>query len=286
MTTDGLLAVHTYRRASGTTTLPLVLLHGFPLDRRMWDDVVGLLPGDRPVLALDLPGLGASPSGEDVAEALGRAGEVSLEVAADAVASTLADLDVDSAVVAGLSMGGYVAMALAERHPDLVAGLALLDTKSTADAPQAVANRLRIADAVVAETSLEPVLGMRTTLLGETDRTLRPDLVARLEQWILDQGPAGVAWSQRAMAARPDRTGVLEAFPRPSVVVVGDEDELSPVDAAEHMDRALALDVDDALRVELTVLPRVGHMSTIEAPEPVAIALSALSAKADVVAGR
>ncbi|MCV2394071.1 alpha/beta hydrolase [Actinotalea sp. M2MS4P-6] len=271
MTTDGMLALHTLRRG-GSGTPPLVLLHGFPLDHRMWLDVLDLLTGDPTVLAPDLPGFGVSPIGEDVAEHVGGTGP-SVDVMADAVAAALRAAGVERAVVGGLSMGGYVAMALAERHPDLIAGLALLDTKSGADPEPARANRLRIADAVLADDSVDAVLPMRTTLLGATSRQTRTDLVEHLETWIADQGASGVAWAQRAMAARPDRTDVLRGVGVPAVVVVGEQDDLSPVDQAELMAEALP----DAT---LVVVPSAGHMTPIENPEPVAAALSALLARA------
>ncbi len=270
MIVDGQLVIHRYR--TGASGVPLVLLHGFPLDRRMWDDVVDLIPGERPVLAVELPGFGTSPRGEDVAEALGLDPVPALETAAEGVVVALRAQGIDRAVVAGLSMGGYVAMAVLEAAPELVAGLALVDTKSTADPADAVANRLRIADAVEAEERVDQVLGLRTSLLGETNRVARPDLAARIESWIRDQGPHAVAWAQRAMAARPDRTEVLRGFAGPSVVVVGDEDEIAPVAAAKHMVEALSVRGSS----ELVVVPRAGHMTTIEQPEAVASALSGL----------
>jgi len=270
MIVDGQLVVHHYR--TGTPGVPLVLLHGFPLDRRMWDDVVDLLPGERPVVAVELPGFGASPRGEDVAESLDLDLAPALETSAAGVIDALRAHGIDRAVVAGLSMGGYVAMAVLEAAPELVAGLALVDTKSTADSADAAANRLRIADAVEAEERVDQVLGLRTSLLGETNRVTRPDLAARLESWIRDQGPLAIAWAQRAMAARPDRTAVLREFTGPSVVVVGEEDELAPVAEARAMAEALSVDGSS----ELVVVPRAGHMTTIEQPEAVAVALSGL----------
>ena len=254
------LALTTYRTA-GTGAPVLVLLHGFPVDHRMWEEVALALPDDLTVLAPDLPGLGAS--------SLDGLPEPSLEAAADALAATLHDAGVTSAVVAGLSMGGYVALALAERHPELVAGLALLDTKSTADPDDARANRLRLADEVTATGTVDPVRAMSVSLLGETSRTVRPDLIARIEGWITEQPPAGVAWSQRAMAARGDRTAVLESFAGPATVVVGSEDQLTPVAAAEHMVAALAEPV-------FVLVPGVGHMSALEGPTEVARALADL----------
>lgn len=272
MTRDGMLQLHTLRRGR-PGDVPLVLLHAFPVDHRMWWDVTDLLPGDPTVVAPDLPGFGTSPTGEDVAQALGAHAAPSIEVMADGLAATLRAAGMVRAVVAGLSLGGYVAMALVERHPDLVAGLGLLDTKSTADDDAARANRERIAATVLAENTVDAVIGMRTTLLGATDRAARPDLVERIETWIGDQGPRAIAWAQRAMAARPDRTAVLAAFDGPSVVVVGEEDELSPVAAAQHM--------ADALRDnELVVVPGSGHLTSIENPQPVATALAGLLRRA------
>ncbi|NCT90681.1 alpha/beta hydrolase [Cellulomonas sp. APG4] len=268
-----MLRLHTLRQ--GEPTLPLVLLHGFPLDHRMWLDVTDLLAGDRTVYAPDLPGFGRSPSGPDVAEGLGRDRAVaSLEVMADGVAAALRASGVERAVVAGLSMGGYVAMALAERHPELVAGLGLIDTKPTADDDAARARRLELADTVVAEMRVDAVFGMRTSVLGATNRVARPDLVERIERWIRDQGPYAVAWAQRAMAARPDRTEVLRAFEGPAVVVVGDEDEMVSIDVAHEMAQTL----QDA---RLVVVPRAGHMTSNESPEPVASALTALLRRAE-----
>lgn len=280
MIPDDLLAVHRLRPDDlGSGAVPLVLLHGFPLDGRMWDEVAALLPSGREVLAIDLPGLGGSPTGEDVASGVRAAGvEVpqspSLEAAAEAVLLTLQRHGTERAVVAGLSMGGYVAMALLERHPELVAGLALLDTRAEADGAEAVANRLRIADTVIRESGVEAVRPMATSLLGETSRTTRHDLVDRLRAWIDDQSPDGVAWSQRAMAARPDRTSVLRSFAGPALVIVGDEDTVTPVETARTLHEDLAGSV-------LVVVPHAGHMTAVERPGSVADALADLAARVD-----
>ncbi len=273
MATDGMVRLHTLRRGV-PGSLPLVLLHGFPLDHRMWLDVTDLLAGDRTVIAPDLPGFGTSPTGPDVAASLGADPSPSLDVMGDGVVAALRAAGVTRAVVAGLSMGGYVAMSIVQRHPELVAGLALIDTKSTADDDEARQKRLTIADTVVSQMRVDAVFGMRTSVLGATNRVARPDLVERIERWIRDQGPHAVAWAQRAMAARPDRTDVLRGYDGPSVVVVGDEDELSPVPAAEHMAAALQ-------GTDLVVVPGAGHMTSNESPEPVASALTALLRRAE-----
>ncbi|MBO9556517.1 alpha/beta hydrolase [Cellulomonas sp.] len=257
------MTLHTYR--TGGAGLPLVLLHGFPLDHRMWDAAAALVPGERPVLAVDLPG---TPTDDEELP------EPSLDASADRVAAELRSAGIDRAVVAGLSMGGYVVLALLERHPDLVAGAGLVDSKSTADTDDARANRLRIAAEADESGSVAPVRPMSTTLLGESSRTSRPELVDTIAAWIEDQRPAGVAWSQRAMAARPDRTDVLRGYTGAALVLVGDEDTVTPVEAAEHMAAA-------APQAALVVVPRAGHMSALEQPAAVADALGELAQRAD-----
>lgn len=252
--------LHILRDAEGDG-LPLVLLHGFPLDHRMWTDMATQVVGPHRVLALDLPGTTDERR------------EPSLDDAADHVAAALEAAGVARAVVAGLSMGGYVALALAERHPELVAALGLVDTKSTADTPDARARRLDVAQEVERSGSVEAVRGMATTLVGESTSAAGPEVSAQLACWIEDQDPASVAWAQRAMAARPDRTHVLAAFANPVAVVVGDEDALTPVAAAEHMAAA-------ARDAQLVVVPRAGHMSAVEQPAAVALALSELAQRA------
>ncbi|TQL01241.1 alpha/beta fold hydrolase [Cellulomonas sp. SLBN-39] len=249
------------------TPTPLLLLHAFPLDHRLWDDVVAALPPGQPVVAPDVPD----------ADVLG--GRPSLEDAADRVAAQLHAAGHARVVVAGLSMGGYVALALAERHPGLVAGLGLLDTRSTADAPEAAARRLATADAVDAAGSVDPVRGAVAGLLGGTTRTGRPQVEERVGAWVDEQPPARVAWSQRAMASRPDRTPVLRAFAGPVLVVVGAEDEVTGPEHAQHMAAASAT-------ARLVVVPGAGHLTAVEAPAPVAAALAELVARTDATPPR
>jgi pimeloyl-ACP methyl ester carboxylesterase len=240
--------------------VPLVLLHAFPLDHRMWRAAAEELPPGIRAIAVDLPGQGQSDLGGLVP---------SLELAADAVHRTLHDQGIANAVVAGVSLGGYVALALAERHPGFVAGLGLIDTRSTADTDEGRANRLRMAHEVEMSQSVQPVLAMPPGLLGETSLKERRHLLPTLEAWVRGQAPAGIAWAQRAMAARPDRTHVLMVFDGPVSVIVGAEDGVTPVSEAEHMVRASA---DGAL----TVVPSVGHLGVVEDPATVAAALALL----------
>jgi pimeloyl-ACP methyl ester carboxylesterase len=242
------------------TGVPLVLLHAFPLSSAMWNHVVPELVGVAHVVLVDLPGLGGSPVPD---------GDPSLDVSADGVVGVLDRLGLRRAVFAGVSMGGYVAMALARRNPDRVAGLALVDTKAEADAGEARANRLRMAEAVEGDTGNRALVPMLDTLLGPTTHARRPAVVDAVRTWLVQAPPAGVAWSQRAMAVRSDSAEVLAGLAVPAVVVVGEEDGLTPPGAAHAMADVLP----DAV---LTVIPGAGHLSPLEVPQEVARALIGL----------
>lgn len=255
----------TIRAAADEAAIPLVLLHAFPLDSRMWVRAGTRVPGPGAVHAVDLPGAPGRTEGLP---------DPSIDASADLVADELAAAGVHRAVVAGLSMGGYVALGLAQRHPGLVAGLGLVDTKSVADTPEAAANRRARADRLEAAGTVDEVIPDIDVLLGETTRTARPDVRFEVLGWIRDQVPAGLAWAQRAMAARPDRTGVLRTFGGPVTVIVGDEDGVTPVAQAQAM-------ADAAAGARLVVVRSVGHLSAVEDPDTVAAALAELVRRAD-----
>ncbi|MBU4213354.1 MAG: alpha/beta hydrolase [Actinobacteria bacterium] len=242
---------------------PLLLLHAFPLDHRMWAAAAEAIPAPRGLLAADLP---------DRDEPLPSV--PSLEAAADALAEELARAGVARVVVAGISMGGYLALALVERHPALVAGLGLVDTKSAADSHEAARRRRDTAHELLEAGTVDAVRPMVASLIGETTTVARPGLVELVAGWIDDQSPQVLAWCQGAMAARPDRTEVLAGYAGPVAVLVGDEDTLTGVEVA----RAMAEVAADA---QLVVLPGVGHLSAVEDPGAVGLALAELAVRAD-----
>ena len=269
-----LLALHRHGPAiEQDGPLPLVLLHAFPLDSRMWEGVVAHLP-ELPVVTVDAPGFGSSPSPAVVAEALARSADPSLETCADAVAASLHSAGIGRAVVAGLSMGGYTVLALAERHRSLLAGVGLLDTKAEVDADAARANRLRVAEEAEGPRGAAAVAPMVDQVLGATTHAERPAVVDQVRGWLAEAPADGIAWAQRAMAARPARSTALEDLEVPALVLRGAEDETAPQSAAQSM-------ADPLHDVEVVVVPRAGHMSAVEDPAAVAAALSAVHGRAE-----
>ena len=231
---------------------PLVLLHAFPLSAAMWlAQREGLADVCR-VITPDQRGFGGSELGDDVP---------SLDLCADDVAQLLDRLDLDRVVLGGLSMGGYVAMAFLRRHADRVAGLVLADTKASADPEPARANRERIAQAVLAdEASTVLVEEVLPALIGTTTASSRPMVAGRVRGLVQAAPAPAVAWAQRAMAQRPDSFDTLRGFAGPALVVVGEEDVLSPVSDAEAMAAALP-------HATLSLMPEAGHLTAVETPE-------------------
>lgn len=237
----------------------VVLLHAFPVNRGLWLPVARLVgqAGFR-VVVPDLPGFGASPVSDQ---------EPSVEVMAQAVLSDLDSLGIDRFCLAGLSMGGYVAMAMLRQAPDRVSGVALVDTKMAADAPAARDNRYAVANRAETGDSLEFLVeAMIPNLLSSVTIARRREVVDTVSGWIRSNDPAGVAWAQRAMATRPDSQSDLAGFERPALVLAGADDTISP----PSEQRQIAAVMPDA---ELVLVPDVGHLSAIEDPDAVAQAL-------------
>ncbi|MGH8866954.1 MAG: alpha/beta fold hydrolase [Actinomycetes bacterium] len=230
---------------------PLVLLHAFPLSSAMWlDQREGLREVCR-VLTPDLRGFGGSPLDDEAPD---------IDLMADDVARMLDGRGLDRVVVGGLSMGGYVAMALLRRHPDRVAGLVLADTKATPDTEPAQQNRERIAATALEEDSSRVLVDeLLPKLLGETTMQRRPLVFGRVKGLVQSAPPAAIAWAQRAMAGRPDSTDTLSKTDVPCLVLVGEEDALTPPSDSELMVGALP----DA---RLVTFPGAGHLSAVEVP--------------------
>ena len=248
------------RSEAGAISGPtLVLLHAFPLDRRTWDAVVGpLAEAGWDVVVPDLRGFGESSYGEH-----GPDDDPSLAVMAADVLAILDRLGVASAVIGGLSLGGYVAMELLRQEPSRVAGLVLINTKATADTETARDGRLQVARQVLAAGDTKALArAMLPNLLGVTTHAERPEVVGIVRSLIESADPAGVAWAQQAMAVRPDSLADLAAYIGPSLVLWGAEDTISPRDEQNLMVAALR----DG---RLAVVPGAGHLSPLEEPAAV-----------------
>lgn len=238
----------------------IVLLHAFPLDHRMWSAQVEYLRGQGfTVVAPDLPGFGGTALLEGPPDLV-------------AVAQYVIDhLPAGPVVVGGLSLGGYVTMAMLRLGVPNLVGAMLCDTKATADPEAGRANRLGLADRLEAAGGDSGQVfrdALLHNLLGDTTRAERPLVQAQIGEWLDQADPITGAWYMRAMAARPDSLDVLGALEVPALVLWGTEDLLSPPTDHQVMVDALA-------HGHSASIPQAGHLTSVESPEATATAIEA-----------
>ena len=245
--------LQTYVAGESSSGKPaLLFLHGFPLDHTMWLEQLTHFATDRRVIAPDLAGFG----GSEPIEGAHRMSEF-----ADEAAELLAALgQTQPVVLCGLSMGGYIAFEFYRRHRERLCGLVLSNTRSAPDDETGVKTRRKTAEtvlergpALLAETMLPKLLSPRT-------REQRPEIGDSLKQVVLRTDPGSIAAALLGMAERMDSTPLLTEIDVPTLVMAGEEDEITPADEM----RGMAEQIPDA---EYHCLPNAGHMAPLESPE-------------------
>ena len=230
----------------------VVLLHGFPLDLSIWEAQRGTLGSMYRVIAPDLRGHGRTAAPEGV---------YTMDDLADDVIEVLDALEIgEPVIVGGLSMGGYVALSMALRHPSRLRGLMLMDTRARADAADAAVIREDLADEVARTGNVEPVVAsMLPKLFSDITRARRPELIAEVHEVMSRTSPLGVIGALRGMAIRPDRTGDLARIAIPTLVMTGTDDALIAVDESKAMAEAIP-------NAEFVAIPDAGHLAPLENP--------------------
>jgi pimeloyl-ACP methyl ester carboxylesterase len=228
-------------------TAGLLLLHAFPLDASMWEPQISALSDQVEVVAPDLPGFGRAPVYGPV---------LHMDAAADAAAEALTKAGVEKAVVCGLSMGGYIALAFWRRHRDRVDGLVLANTRAGADDDagkerrRALAERLRAEGSDFLVQSPPPLLSA-----GAPD-----ELWATVKRIIAGQPAEAIAAASVGMAERADSTGDLARIDVPALVITSTGDTLIPAEASTPMAEQIS-------GARLKIIEGAGHLSNMEAPE-------------------
>ena len=228
----------------------LLLLHAFPLNADMSDPQAAALPPGWRIVAPDLRGFGQSSL---------PAGRATMDDYAGDLADLLDALHVHEAVVAGNSIGGYVAFALLRNAPHCVSGLVLIDTRAQADSDEARASRRRMLDVIDRAGTAGVVDEMLPRLLGASTQRDRPDLIQRVRDLMVCSPPEALKAAVTAMMGRPDSRSLLAGIHVPALVMAGEEDALIPVSAAEEMHQAMPSSVPE-------IIPQAGHLPTLEQP--------------------
>ena len=228
----------------------VVLLHAFPLNAGLWRRQVEAAPAGFRFVTPDLPGFGASAEPP----------ATSMDAMARSVLRGLDSVGIGRAVIGGLSMGGYVTLALYRLAPERFSGMILADTRATADTDQQKEARRKMI-ATVREHGPSAVADeMLPKLLGATSHREKPELAALVRRMIEGNSAETIAGAVQAMLERPDSTPLLPSVRVPALILCGEEDVLTPPADAEALQRGIP-------GARLVRLPGAGHLSNVEAPD-------------------
>ena len=232
--------------------LPVVLLHPFPFDRSYWSPQVNAFVDHCRCIAPDRRGFGESPPGPPD----------TIDSHADDVAALLDRLSIESAVIGGISMGGYVALAMWRRHPKRVRGLMLFDTRAGAETEQGRLKRAEQIDFVQRRGITALADDLAPVLLGATTRERHPETIDRVHSMISRATVEGVVSAVNAMMDRPDSIAALATINVPTLIVCGAEDVATPPDESRLMHDRIAGST-------LEIIEGAGHLSSLERPAAV-----------------
>lgn len=246
--------MHFENRGSG---LPLVLVHGFPVDSRMWEAQVAELSSNFRTIAPDLRGFGRSTATD----------AFTIESLADDLHALLSDIDALPCVLGGFSMGGYISLAYFAKYSADLRGLILVDTKAEADTPQQKEARTKTAELARTSGARAVADEMVPKQLSEETPRKRPAVAAALHRLMEQCPPETIEHALMAMRDRPDRSATLASIKIPALILVGDNDSITPPAIAQSMQQRIA-------GAELEIIRGAGHMAPMEQPAQVSRAIS------------
>ena len=233
----------------GTGT-PLVFIHAFPLSKTMWQPQVDTLKDTHRVITIDLGGHGES----DIV-----LWNDSLDGYAKNVVGLLDHLGITQAVFVGLSMGGYTLFSIYRNYANRVKAMVLADTRAQADSEEGKAGRHSMAEVAFKDGATAIAEIMLPKLLAPSTIEDHPEIVEQVRQMILQTSTAGIVVDLVAMAARPDSTDLLLTITCPTLVIVGEDDQATPVTESQYIAQRIP-------GATLVMIPQAGHLSNFEQP--------------------
>ncbi len=229
---------------------PLVFIHAFPLSKAMWQPQVNALKDTYRVITIDLGGHGES----DIVP-----WNDSLDGYAQAIIRLLDHLEITQAVFVGLSMGGYTLFSIYRHYSDRVKAMVLAGTRAQADTEEGKAGRHSMAEVAFSDGASAIAEMMLPKLLAPSTMAHHPEIVEQVRQMILHTSTAGIVVDLVAMAARPDSTDLLPTITCPTLVIVGEDDQATPLAESQY----IAQRIPGSTFVSI---PQAGHLSNVEQP--------------------
>jgi pimeloyl-ACP methyl ester carboxylesterase len=236
-------------KSSNPQAKNIVFLHAFPLSQLMWKSNVDKISEKHNCYLLDLPGFGISPTPNH---------PVSFEYYVESVKETLEALKLQSAVLCGLSMGGYLCLRLYEIQPNLFSSLILCDTKSAADNNEAKIKRAKALTLLLSNPDEFNEQQWKNLIAAENQNNL--ELKKHFFDCLNSNSSHGVASALVALATRTDTQSILSKIKVPTLILVGEKDAITPPHEAENLHKNIS-------QSQLQIIPKAGHLSALEKPQ-------------------
>lgn len=248
-----------YQTFGDRTNHPIVLIHPFPFSAEIWRTVASdLSAAGYYVITPNLRGCGGTEIGND---------DPDLDLLAQDILDLVSELDLVKPTIGGISLGGYVAMAILRKDKDVTDSVIFLDTKASADTVEAKANRLKVAKQMRAFGKVELFAEqMMANLISDVTKTNKPEVARQVLDWMKLTKPETIAWLQEAMANRPDSFKALNEFPGRALLIRGSDDAISSKQDFANLQKNL--------RQETYVeIANTGHLPIVEDPAAVTAAI-------------
>jgi 3-oxoadipate enol-lactonase len=235
----------------GEGMIPIIFIHGFPFDKSSWHPQMEFLKETHRVIAYDIRGFGKSAAGKEKAD---------MGLFADDLIRLMDALQIDKAVVCGLSMGGYILLNAVTRYPARFEAIILSDTQCIADSPEAKEKRFKTIEHIEAGGLNDFADGFIKNIFCQESLDTKKELVERIKTVVLSTSPAIIAGALAALAERSETCSLLYKIYVPTLILCGKEDKVIPLVQSEH----LLHDIIDSI---FYGIDKAGHMSNLEQPD-------------------
>lgn len=237
-----------YQDLGNPQKLPIIMIHGMTFDHNMWNPQIKVLKKDYRVIVYDMRGHGLSNVGD---------GQYTYKMFANDLKDLMDHLNIESAILCGLSMGGAVALRTYEMHPERIIALVLSDTRSEADSNETKEWRENSIESIK-KSGLIPFTDgfLADTFAIESFKT-NPEAVKLIRNTVLSNEPIAVCGVLLAQAARTDMTHVLPKIKVPTLIMIGEKDKFTPLSSSKMMN-------DNIPGSELKIIDKAGHISNLE----------------------
>ena len=232
----------------GEGGVPIIFLHGFPFNKQMWQVQLEFLKVTNRVIACDIRGFGNSKDEESV---------LSMDLFGDDLIQFLDKLNIDKAIVCGLSMGGYIALNAYKRYPDRFDALILCDTQCVADTLEVKTKRLMLIDEIALNSTENFTEGFVKNVFHKDSLTQKKEIVEELRNVILSNSKHIISMGLRALAKRSETCSVLSKIKIPTLIICGREDLITPLAQSEFMNKSIEGSI-------FHIVDDAGHVSNLE----------------------